>query len=120
MDRPGRLKLLFDQNRSPHLIERLATEFPDAPRTSRVVGLGRADDLTTWRYARTNGYTNVTKDADFGDLSILHGFPPRVVWLRLGNCTVQDTEDHLRQHAATIAALERDETTGLLVIVRGH
>jgi predicted nuclease of predicted toxin-antitoxin system len=29
----------------------------------------------------------VSKDEDFHRLSILHGPPPKVIWVRLGNCS---------------------------------
>jgi predicted nuclease of predicted toxin-antitoxin system len=32
----------------------------------------------------------VTKDEDFHRLSVLRGAPPKVVWLRVGNCTTRD------------------------------
>jgi len=33
------------------------------------VELGRVDDLTIWAYAAQNGYTLISKDADFADLA---------------------------------------------------
>jgi hypothetical protein len=35
------------------------------------VELGRVDDLTIWAYAAQNGYTLISKDADFADLALL-------------------------------------------------
>jgi predicted nuclease of predicted toxin-antitoxin system len=37
-----------------------------------------------YEHARREGFTLVTKDADFGELAVLHGFPPKVVWIRRG------------------------------------
>jgi len=44
-------------------------------------------DETVWEYARQNGFDLVTKDSDFSELSVLRGSPPKVIWLRIGNCT---------------------------------
>jgi len=33
----------------------------------------------------TNGYTIVTFDSDFIDLSLIHGVPPKIIWIRQGN-----------------------------------
>jgi len=59
-------------------------------------------------------YTIVTKDSDFGDLSVLRGFPPKVIWVRLGNCTTRQIEDLIRNNNEAVAVLESDLTVGLL------
>ena len=64
------VKLLFDANLSPRLVTRLADLFPDSIST----GLDRfTTDETIWNYARLNGLTIVTADADFLRLSIDRG-----------------------------------------------
>ncbi|MCZ7571588.1 MAG: hypothetical protein M5U01_23820 [Ardenticatenaceae bacterium] len=35
---------------------------------------------------------------------MLHGFPPKVIWLRLGNCTTNDVERTVRNGLAAIEA----------------
>ena len=69
-----------------------------------------------WAYAAANGLTIVTKDGDFNELVVLRGFPPRVVWLRLGNCSTADVEAALRAHLEAIEELDGNATTGLLII----
>ncbi len=44
-------------------------------------------DKTIWEYARDHDFTIVSKDFDFYQRSVLHGHPPKLVWLRIGNCT---------------------------------
>jgi len=80
------MKLLFDHNLSPRLVQRLADLYPGASHVA-LGGLDRATDLAVWTYAQTNEYVIVTKDSDFNDVSVLRGFPPKVIWLRLGNCS---------------------------------
>lgn len=41
----------------------------------------------------------VSKDSDSHQMSVLEGPPPKVVWVRLGNCSVDDVEAILRAHA---------------------
>ncbi|MDZ8240291.1 MAG: DUF5615 family PIN-like protein [Nostoc sp. ChiQUE01a] len=43
------------------------------------MGLDRAEDQSVWEYARQSGFTIVTRDADFNELSILRGFPAKVI-----------------------------------------
>ena len=82
-----------------------------------MVGLERASDTDLWAYARDNGCIIVTKDSDFRDFSVLLGFPPRVVWLRIGNCSTSEIERLLRRSHQTILAFESEATTGLLTLI---
>jgi predicted nuclease of predicted toxin-antitoxin system len=50
----------------------------------------------------------VSKDIDFQQRSLLFGHPPKVVRLRVGNCTVQMIGDLLRRHSAVIHTFELD------------
>jgi predicted nuclease of predicted toxin-antitoxin system len=109
------MKLLFDQNLSPHLVSRLADLHAEATHVS-FIGLDRASDEAVWTYARTNSYAIVTKDADFGDLGLVRGFPPRVIWLRLGNCTTAQIEALLRESHEAIEALDDDSAPGILML----
>jgi predicted nuclease of predicted toxin-antitoxin system len=49
-----------------------------------------------WEYAKSFGFAVVTKDADFYERSMRVGAPPKVIWLRLGNCTTVAVEMLLR------------------------
>jgi predicted nuclease of predicted toxin-antitoxin system len=72
------MKLLLDQNLSPRLVSRLADLYPDFQHVS-FLGLDQADDRAIWEYANQNDFTVVTRDSDFSELSVLRGFPPKVV-----------------------------------------
>ena len=109
------MKLLFDQNLSPRLVRLLSDVFPDSNHVS-TIGLETSTDSEVWEYARTNGFTLVTKDADFGDLSVLRGFPPKTIWIRKGNCKTSDIEAILRNNFAAILKLENDDEIGLLTL----
>lgn len=107
------MKLLFDHNLSPRLVTRLADLYPHASHTS-FAGLERATDFEVWLHAQEHDNIIVTKDADFSDVSVLRGFPPKVVWIRLGNCTTSDLEDALRRSNAAIVDFVRDPDLGVL------
>jgi predicted nuclease of predicted toxin-antitoxin system len=108
--------LLFDQNLSPRLVSRLTDISPGALHVSQL-GLDRASDLAVWEYARVHDCTLVTKDADFSDLSVLRGAPPKVLWLRLGNCATTDIEQALRRGYDAIVAFFQNPTLGILEII---
>jgi predicted nuclease of predicted toxin-antitoxin system len=109
------VKLLFDHNLSPRLIDRLADIYPDSQHVF-LIDLDRSLDEVVWEYARANGHTIVTRDADFSELSVVRGFPPKVIWVRRGNCTTTDIEMILRTNSALIAMLDEDTTTGILML----
>jgi predicted nuclease of predicted toxin-antitoxin system len=109
------MKLLFDHNLSPKLIRRLVDLFPESAHVADL-GLDRATDLEVWNQARTGGYLIVTKDSDFNDLAVLRGFPPKVVWLQLGNCTTRHIEMVLRRNADVLTAFVQDSAAGVLEI----
>ena len=110
------MKLLFDQNLSPRLADRLTDVYPDSTHVY-LIGLDRSSDKVLWNYARDNGYVIVTKDADFNDLSVLSGFPPKVIWLRQGNCTIEEMEVVLRSNGKAIWTFEEDKTSGVLILL---
>jgi predicted nuclease of predicted toxin-antitoxin system len=89
------VRLLFDQNLSYRLVDRLADIFPQATHV-RLLALDRAPDDQIWEHARANEFCIVTQDADFAERSRLYGAPPKVVWLRCGNSTPEQVEILLR------------------------
>jgi predicted nuclease of predicted toxin-antitoxin system len=97
------VKLLFDQNLSYRLCSLLADVFPGSEQVKRAV-LDRASDNAIWEFARREGFTIVTLDADFADIATLQGAPPKVIWLRCGNQSTVFIERLLRDHAALIAS----------------
>jgi predicted nuclease of predicted toxin-antitoxin system len=109
------MKLLFDNQISPRLVDRLSDIFPAANHVYPL-GFDQADDKEIWSYAKTHDYIIVAKDSDFNDLSVLHGFPPKVVWLRMGNCTTDAIETTLRNHQDDIKSLYTDLNAGVLTL----
>lgn len=110
------MKLLFDPNLSPRLAVRLADVFPDSQHVFQL-GLDRTSDEDIWTYARDHEFIIVTKDADFSELSALRGFPPKVLWLCLGNCTTTEIEALLRGHRTAIQQLFNDPEAGTLALL---
>jgi predicted nuclease of predicted toxin-antitoxin system len=98
------MKLLFDQNLSPRLVEMLADCYPASTHVLTHT-LDCASDEVVWAFAREHGYTLVTKDSDFHELSVLRGSPPKVVWMRVGNCSTIQIEAILRKHVPDIQKL---------------
>ncbi len=110
------MKLLFDQNLSPRLIDLLASVYPDSSHVQKA-GLECSSDEEVWRYAKENGYAIVTRDADFHERSIFSGHPPKIVWIRRGNCSTTQIMKILENHADDVKSLVHDPDTGVLVLL---
>jgi predicted nuclease of predicted toxin-antitoxin system len=79
------VKLLLDENLSPRLVALIGDLYPDSTHVENC-GLLAAPDEQVWSFALENGFAIVTKDSDFSERSVLDGCPPKVIWLRIGNC----------------------------------
>jgi len=109
------VRLLFDENLSPRLCEALQDLYPDSLHV-RHVGLAAASDGEVWAYAFANGFAVVTKDADFRQRSFLFGHPPKVVWLRLGNCSTKAIEAVMRRRFESVTLFLDDEQKAFLAL----
>jgi len=73
-------------------------------------------DRDIWLYAKENGFAIISKDDDFEQRSVLLGHPPKVIWLRLGNCTTKQIVVLLQRFEKTIYAFNDDEEKSILPI----
>jgi predicted nuclease of predicted toxin-antitoxin system len=110
------VKLLFDQNLSPRLVQRLSDLYPGSAHVYHI-GLDRASDTVLWNHAREHAFILVTQDADFSEISEILGFPPKVIWIRRGNCSTGEIETILRRGHEAIIRLDDDPTTGILTVL---
>ncbi len=82
------MKLLLDGK----LLRRLATSlgefFPDSRHVAEV-DLAAGPDEEVWEYAKASWFTLVSKDSDFQQPSFVRGHPPKMIWIRLGNCAAE-------------------------------
>ncbi len=110
------MKLLFDENLSPRLARALADVLPGSAHVHGV-GLGSGSDEAVWLFAREQGFMLVSKDADFFELSLLRDAPPKIVWIRRGNCSTAQIEALLGSNAERIEAMASDPGTTCLVLI---
>lgn len=109
------MKLLFDQNLSYKLAQALAGEFPGSAHV-RDLGLASAVDIEVWEYAKRLGFTIVSKDTDFSQRGFLFGPPPKVIWIRLGNCSTKEIRDVLHSYSAEIRQFGLDSDSSFFPI----
>jgi predicted nuclease of predicted toxin-antitoxin system len=109
------MKLLLDQNISFRVVHLLPECFASS-RHTRSVGLNDHNDIDIWQFAKQNDFTVVTFDADFFDISVLKGFPPKIIWLRTGNLTTQEIAECFILNHVNIASFIDNSEQGCLEI----
>lgn len=109
------MKLLFDQNLSRRLLPELESLFPGSSQVAWC-GLDTASDAALWNFARTEGFAPVSKDANFLELALLRGFPPKVILLNLGNVSNTRIREVLLAQAEYIQGFLQSGAQGVLEI----
>jgi predicted nuclease of predicted toxin-antitoxin system len=107
--------LLFDENLPRRLCQSLADVYPNS-RHVITEGMERAADGAIWKHALDHRMIIVSKDEDFADRSRVAGPPPKVIWLRCGNCPTPHLENLLRVERDAIHRFASDDLVGTLVI----
>ena len=97
------MRLLFDQNISYRIIALLEHDFPNCAQV-KSLGLQDKTDREIWTFAKANDFAIVTFDADFFDFASLHGHPPKIIWLRIGNTATGQIASYLIQQKESINA----------------
>jgi len=115
------MKLLFDQNISYRIVDKVDHLYKDCKQVSQV-GLKNTEDLDIWHFAHKENYTIVTFDSDFYDLSLLRGYPPKIIWLRTGNATTQEIADLLISNFNLIKTFvfDLEETNNACLEIQGE
>ncbi len=109
------MKLLFDENLSPRLALVLSDLYPDS-KSIHECGLLGSTDIAIWQYALANGFAIVSKDSDFSQRSFLFGSPPKVIQLRIGNCSTTRADFILRNAAPRIHAFLSSAEESCLIL----
>ena len=109
------MRLIFDQNLSPMLIGLLSDLFPGSIHV-RDAGLHASGDEDVWDHAIQQQFVIISKDSDFRQRSFLFGSPPKVVWIRRGNCTTNEIEALIRSHYEDLLTFDQTESAAFLAL----
>lgn len=110
------MKLLLDQNLSYRLVKKLESVFPGTQHVGNL-GLTNKTDRSIWDFAKKEGFTIVTFDSDFYDLSLTQGHPPKIIWIKSGNSTTVNLERLLSGKANQIQHFGEDKELSCLEII---
>jgi predicted nuclease of predicted toxin-antitoxin system len=109
------VKLLFDENVAERVVLQILDLYPESVHV-KSLGLQGADDSVIWEYAKENGFTILSKDSDFYQRSLLFGEPPKVIFLRVGNCPTNRIAELLRSEVVLISVFFEDPSASILVL----
>lgn len=109
------MRLIFDENLSHRLVQGVERDYPGSVHVSTLGLLGATDDAI-WEVARKEAYTIISKDNDFRQLSFLHGAPPKIIWLSVGNAGTEAILRFLQSQRREIQAFEEDREASLLLL----
>ncbi len=112
------MTILFDANLSPALVARLAAEYPGSSHV-RDVSLRSAPDAQIWDYAKAHGFAIASKDTDFRERSFVEGFPPKIIWLDVGNAGTAPIEALLRGEQQRVEMFAVAAGASLLILSLG-
>jgi len=110
------MKLLLDENLSRRLVPFLQNDYPGSSQVV-LLGMQSASDKEVWQKARENGYIIVTRDADFQEMSLVWGQPPKIIRLRTPNQSRAATLKMLMENKETIIEALVSEDLASLEIV---
>jgi len=109
------MKLLLDENISLKLVKFLQKGFPESSHIS-FLDMQGGTDTQIWEFAKQENYIIVSKDNDFRQRSFLLGFPPKVIWLSIGNSGINEIKNLLLNNIAIVEHFFHDANEGLLVL----
>jgi predicted nuclease of predicted toxin-antitoxin system len=109
------MKLLLDENLSDRIVRKIVDLYPGSAHV-KTLALNNTDDGMIWEYAKTNDFAIVSKDSDFYQRSVLYGYPPKFIYLRIGNSPTAKIVQILRDNFDTIGQFETGESESILVL----
>ncbi len=109
------MKFLIDENLSDKIVAQISDFFPNSTHI-KSIGLVEAPDEEIWIFAQSQDFAILTKDADFHQISLLRGFPPKVVHLMIGNSSTKVLVAVLRKNISEIKEFLEDPKSSLLII----
>jgi predicted nuclease of predicted toxin-antitoxin system len=110
------MKVLIDQNISHRIIPKLQGYFEQLTHI-REVGLMDSDDYQIFLYARQTQFDAIlTLEEDFQHHILIHKAPPKVIWLRVGNCGTNYLAEVIVKNIADIEQFIHDEDFEIIEI----
>jgi predicted nuclease of predicted toxin-antitoxin system len=110
------MKILIDQNISFRIVARIQQAFPNIAHV-KSLNLIDENDYKIFKFARQNGFDAIlTLDEDFYNILLEYNPPPKVIWLRIGNCSTAHLAQIILNNQTDIQTFLNDTTHDCLEI----
>lgn len=109
------MKILIDEN-LPKSLAKTFSEFSIEANHVSEFNLLKQNDNVIWSFAIKESMTIISKDNDFYSLSVLKGYPPKIIFLQIGNCSVSNLKNILLSKKEIILEFLENDVNGLLII----
>ncbi|MBC7388339.1 MAG: DUF5615 family PIN-like protein [Opitutaceae bacterium] len=107
---------MLDQNLSHRLASKIHVVFPEAVHVN-ALDLVNADDFQIFMFARQNDFKAIyTQYEDFYQHLLVHGQPPKIIWVRTGNCATDTLATVILSNAEIILGFLKDTINDCLEI----
>jgi predicted nuclease of predicted toxin-antitoxin system len=110
------MKVLIDQNISHRILTFIQNDLYNFEHV-RNVGLKDANDYEIFMYARNNNFDSIlTLDEDFQFLLLTQNQPPKIIWIKVGNCPTKILAELINNNSSIISFFLTDENSDCLEI----
>jgi predicted nuclease of predicted toxin-antitoxin system len=110
------VKLLLDENLSHRVLSKIVDLYPGSSHV-KDNNLIQADDEVVWNFAKQNDFIIVSKDSDFHQRSLVRGHPPKLIYLRVGNCSTERIVEVLRKEGEVIREFASRTHESILILM---
>lgn len=108
---------LLDENLSWRLIKKLQPVFGEIKHVNEFSSQKVLSDTEIWKICLVNKFSIITLDEDFEDISVLRGFPPKVIIVRRQNLSSNQIAELLLSKVNSIIEFLSENTNGILEII---
>ena len=98
------MKFLLDAHLPPSLCGVIRVAGHEADHVGGLPGGNRTPDRVINQIAARESYVVVSKDSDFYYSLVMHGAPPKLVLVRVGNMRARDLKDLIQRNLPEIVA----------------
>jgi predicted nuclease of predicted toxin-antitoxin system len=110
------MKVVIDQNISQRIVPKIEHLFENTAHV-RTLGWTDASDIQIFREARTAGFDAIlTLDEDFENIILENSPPPKILWLRIRNCSTQHLAEIIKNKIELIDKFLNDSELDCLEI----
>lgn len=106
---------IIDNNLSYKIKKPLIPYFPGIIHVTDIIG-NDSDDIQIWDIAKAKNLHILSKDRDFITIQTKNGFPPKILWMNIGNCKTKLVVSLLMQFKNEIHSFAKSVNIGILRI----